>query len=169
VVESYGVDFSSPVCLYSDVSNYAGGCCITQLRPDPLPPDGQLSEKLIEVPILFDSFVFSSTQCNYSTYKKELCAIVEFCCKYRHYFFSKEASIIFTDHKPLTYFLDSSQLEGIYAHWASELSALYVSIQWIAGRRNKVADALSRTIFPDCDGADEVLESLGYIDTESQP
>ena len=119
------------------------------------------------MPILFDSFVFSSTQYNYRTYKKELCVIVKFCHKYRHYFFSKEASIIFTDHKPLTYFLDSSQLEGIYARWASELSALYVSIQWIAGRRNKVADALSRTIFPDYDGADEVLESLGYIDTES--
>ena len=120
------------------------------------------------MPILFDLFVFSSTQCNYSTYKKELYTIVEFCCKYRYYFFSKEVLIIFTDHKPLTYFLDSLQLEGIYTHWASELSALYVSIQWIAGRRNKVTDALSRTIFPDCDGTDEVLESLGYIDTESQ-
>jgi hypothetical protein len=129
VVESYGVDFSRPVCLYSDASNYTGSCCITQLYPDLLPLDSQSSERLIKVPILFDSFVFSSTQYNYSTYKKELYTIVEFCHKYYHYFFSKEVSIIFTDHKPLTYFLDSSQLEGIYTRWASELSALYVSIQ----------------------------------------
>jgi hypothetical protein len=169
VVETYRVDFSCPVRLYSDASKYTRGYCITQLRPNPLPLDGQQSEKPIEVPILFDSFVFSSTQCNYRTYKRELCAIVEFCHKYRHYFFSKESSIIFTDHKPLTYFLDSSQLKGIYTHWASELSSLHVSIQWIAGRQNKVTDTLSRTIFPDCDSTDEVLESLGYIDTESQP
>ena len=129
MVKSYGVDFSRPVRLYSDASNYASSYCITQLRPDLLPPDGQSSEKLIEVPIFFDLFVFSLTQRNYRTYKKEPCVIVKFCCKYRHYFFSKEASIIFTDHKPLTYFLDSSQLKGIYVHWASELSALYVSIQ----------------------------------------
>jgi hypothetical protein len=107
VVKSYSIDFSCPVCLYLDTSNYTGGCCITQLRPDLLPLDGQSSEKLIEVPILFDLFVFSSTQYNYRTYKKELCTIVEFCCKYYYYFFSKEVLIIFIDHKPLTYFLDS--------------------------------------------------------------
>jgi hypothetical protein len=82
VVESYSVDFSRPVCLYYNTSNYTSGCCITQLRLDPLPLDGQSSEKLIEVPILFDSFVFSSTQYNYSTYKKELYVIIEFYYKY---------------------------------------------------------------------------------------
>ena len=82
MVKSYGVNFSRPVRLYLDASNYTGGYCITQLRPDPLPLDSQSSEKLIEVPILFDSFVFSSTQCNYRTYKKELYVIIEFYYKY---------------------------------------------------------------------------------------
>jgi hypothetical protein len=116
VVELYSINFSRPVYLYLDVSNYTSGYYITQLRPDLLPLDSQSSEKLIKVPILFDLFVFSSTQYNYRTYKKELYIIIKFYCKYYYYFFSKEVSIIFTDYKPLTYFLDSLQLEGIYIY-----------------------------------------------------
>jgi hypothetical protein len=87
------------------------------MRLNPLPPEGASNKsltQLIEVPILFDSFVFTKTQRQYSTYKRELCAIVKFACKYCHYF-NCPGSIILTDHKPLTGFLDSPYIEGIYA------------------------------------------------------
>jgi hypothetical protein len=81
------------------------------------------------VPILFDSFVFTPCQRNYSTYKRELCAIVEFVRKYRHYFRATEESIIFTDHKPLVNFINSLFVKGIYARWSAELSVLNVRIE----------------------------------------
>lgn len=68
-----------------------------------------------EVPIAYDSFTFSKSQRNYGTYKKELCAIVEFARRYEHMLRGTEPSVILTDQKPLTYFLSSSILDGIYA------------------------------------------------------
>jgi hypothetical protein len=46
------------------------------------------------------------------------------------------------------------------------LLTLHVSIQWIEGKRNIVADSLSRTVFPDLDSTlqDEDLKSLGHIE-----
>lgn len=66
----------------------------------------QLREKVV-LSILYDSFLFKNPQRNYSTYKRELCAIIEFCRRHRHYFTARETSIIFTDHKPLTWFINS--------------------------------------------------------------
>ena len=54
VVESYGFDFSKPAQLYSDASGFGGSCCITQMRLNPLPPEGASNKsltQLIEVPI----------------------------------------------------------------------------------------------------------------------
>ena len=104
----------------------------------------------VEVPVLYDSFTFSPTQRKYPTYKRELCAIITFCKKYdylcKHPY---KPAIVHTDHKPLTYFLGSDLHEGIYGNWADSLRRLNLSIQYIPGHRNKVADGLSRTIFDD--------------------
>jgi hypothetical protein len=86
------------------------------MRLNPLPPEDTSNKsltQLIEVPILFDSFVFTKAQCQYSTYKRGLCAIVKFACKYRHYFICP-GPISLTGHKPLTGFLDSPYVEDIY-------------------------------------------------------
>ncbi|KAI0994842.1 hypothetical protein K3495_g13340 [Podosphaera aphanis] len=158
-VEMHGWDFSKPVKMYSDASLYGAGCAITQER---IQNDG----KVMEVPIIYDAFTFSKSQFNYGMYKKELCAIVEFSRKYEHMLKSMERSVILTDHKPLTYFLTSSMLDGIYARWASELRCLGVEIKWIPGKINEVADALSRTIFPDSSSNTPPLEEFGEMISE---
>lgn len=66
----HGWDFLYAIRLYSDASLFGAGCLITQVQ------------NAAEVPILFDSFTFSKPQRNYSLYKRELLAIVEFCRKY---------------------------------------------------------------------------------------
>jgi len=76
----HGWDFLKAVRLYSDASLYGAGCVITQMRTDPC------SNKLIEVPIAYNAFTFTKTQQNYGAYKRELCAIVEFCRKYDYMF-----------------------------------------------------------------------------------
>ncbi|CAJ2511402.1 Uu.00g070270.m01.CDS01 [Anthostomella pinea] len=54
---------------------------------------------------------------------------------------------ISTNHNPLPFFLLSPKFKGIYARWVDELRILSVGVAYIEGKRNEVADALSRTIF----------------------
>jgi hypothetical protein len=150
VVDMHGYDYTLAVNMYSDASGYGGGCLITQKRGK------------VEVPILFDSFTFTKPQRNYGVYKRELLAIVEFARKHDYMMKGPETSTIHTDHKPITYFLQCSMLEGIYARWACELRSLNIEIVYIPGKRNKVADALSRTIFPD-ENCDDDLSEFGHI------
>lgn len=61
----------------------------------------------VQVPILYDSFLLLKHQRHYGTYKREFFGIVEFCRKHNHYFYSRETYTTYTDHMPLTRFLDS--------------------------------------------------------------
>ncbi|KAI0995731.1 hypothetical protein K3495_g12450 [Podosphaera aphanis] len=149
VVDMFEWDYLEPVRLFTDASLYAGGCVITQIR----------EEK--EVPILYDSVTFSKSEKNYGTYKRELFAMVSFARKHDYMLKGSKTSMIFTDHHPLIYFLESSALEGIYSRWANELRSLNIVIQYIPGPRNKIADGLSRTIFdhPECEATTEIQAS----------
>jgi transposase InsO family protein len=157
VVDMHGWDYRSAVIMYSDASLYGAGCLITQKQGNK------------EVPILLDSFLFTKTQRNYGVYKRELMAIVEFSRKHEHMLRGSDISTVWTDHKPITYFLQCSHLEGIYARWACELRDLHIQILYIPGERNKVADALSRTIFPD-ENCEDNLAEYGHVNrNEGEP
>lgn len=156
-VDMHGHAFDLPVEMYSDASGFAGGCLITQ------------KQEGVVKPLIYDSFVFTKTQRNYGTYKRELCAILEFCRRHGHLFKARTPSVIYTDHKPLVWFIDSPNVEGIYARWASELRLLNARICYIEGTRNKIADALSRTIFPDDDCENDVLiHDLGDLSSQGE-
>ena len=157
-VEMFGLDYRLPVRLYSDASLYAAGCAVTQYQGK------------IEVPILYDSFTFTKPQRNYGVYKRELLAIVEFCRKYEYMLRGTVESVVLTDHLPITHFLKSSLQEGIYARWACELRNLNIRIEYIPGPKNKIADALSRTIFPD-ENCEDDFENMGHLgeDEQGQP
>jgi hypothetical protein len=62
--------------------------------------------------------------------KRELKAIVEFTRKHGYMMQTKEASTIWTDYQPLTYFM--------CARWVSELRSLHVRTQ-IKGKPNAAA------------------------------
>lgn len=148
----HGIDLTKTVHFYTDASAYAAGLAITQFIPA-MRADVPTKNGLVEVPIIYDSFPFTATQRRYPTYKRELFAIMKFASKYdylcKHPY---QQTIIHTDHKPLTHFLKSDAHEGLYGNWADQLRRLNISIQYIPGHRNKVADGLSRTLFdaPGC-------------------
>ena len=152
----YGINLSLPVHLYTDASGYAAGLAVTQFQDATKADVPATKEALVEVPIIYDSFSFNDTQRKYPTYKRELCAIVKFVTKYdylcKHPFIP---AVVHTDHKPLTHFLKSDLHEGIYGHWADQMRRLNLSIQYIPGHRNKVADALSRTLFHSSDYSED--------------
>ena len=64
-------------------------------------------------------------------------------------------TVIHTDHCPLVHFLKSDMHEGIYGHWADKLRRLNIDVKHILGYHNKVADGLTRTLFPSLDCSDE--------------
>ncbi|KXS94598.1 hypothetical protein AC579_10303 [Pseudocercospora musae] len=100
------------------------------------------------------------------TYKRELKVMVTFATKYAHMLHCPQTSTIWTDHKPLTGFLNAEAHEGIYAGWTTELMILDLRIACIEGERNTVADGLSRTIFgPDCGPSEATRQLLKELDT----
>lgn len=147
----HGVNLKLPIHFYTDASNWAAGLAITQFQDAALVDSGK-ENSLVEVLIIYDSFLWSLSQRNYPTYKKELCAIVTFVKKYdylcKHPYLP---TIVHTDHRPLTHFIEADAHEGVYDNWADKLRRLNVTIKYIPGTRNKVADGLSRTLFgSDC-------------------
>ncbi len=72
---------------------------------------------------------------------------------------------------PLTYFLHSYLVYGIYSRWALVLSELNIKIQYIPSKRNVTANALLRAIFGKDYVGNDVLNSLGElgIDKEGEP
>ncbi|POS82252.1 hypothetical protein EPUL_005966, partial [Erysiphe pulchra] len=154
--ERYGYDPEKTASMYTDASKYGTGCVIIQYH--------DVKGVLTERPTLYDSTLLNKTQRNYGTYKRELLAIVTYAKKYSYMFAGKQGKVM-TDHKPLTRFLESPYLEGIYARWNADLSVLNLDIEYISGTRNVIADALSRTIFPDPDSEpDDILLDHGSME-----
>ena len=126
----FGWDPALPVNLYSDASNFAAGCYITQVQ------DGETR------PLVYDSFTLLPAERNYDTYQRELVAIVKFAKKYSHMLNAEQQSVIHKDHKPLVGFINAEYHEDIFARWANKLRLLNIRIQHIEGKKNTVADSL---------------------------
>lgn len=89
----------------------------------------------------------------------------------KHDYFCKHPinmTVVHTDHKPLVHFLKSDIHEGIYGHWADKLRRLNIEIKYIPGKRNKVADGLSRTLFleEDCSSDQAVQEAISRLSAD---
>ena len=140
-VERHGFDNNLSTILEADGSDRCGGAVIKQVKPTGL-----------EVVILYDSFVLSPAEARYGTFKKELCVIIHMLKKWNCYLGGIRPTIVKSDHQPLLGFQDSAgrgAVEGIYARWAEILEQSNVTWQYLPGRKNRGADAMSRTIFPD--------------------
>lgn len=156
-VALHGWDPALPCVAHIDASAFAGGLYVTQKQGDTV------------VPIMYDSFTFSKTERNYSTYKRELRAMVYFCTKHSHMFMGSKTSEVRTDHRPLTGFLNSDTHEDIYARWLEKLRPLNIKITYIPGRENVVADALSRTLFDEgCTATTLAKKLLGETERHDQ-
>ena len=141
-LERYGFDPAKDSICECDGSQYAGGGVIKQLAPD------NKSERVI----LFDSFMLSPAERRYGTYKKELCVIIHMLDKWHCYLGGIRPTVMRTDQRPLLGFQDSAgkgQVDGIYARWAEMLERSNIVWEYIPGRKNKGADAMSRTYWPD--------------------
>ncbi|KAK0401167.1 hypothetical protein QR680_015624 [Steinernema hermaphroditum] len=75
----------------------------------------------------------------------ELSSIVSALREFRPYIYGSPITVtVFTDHKPLTYLMQKSSSNACLARWLIELQGYDLKIQYVEGKKNSVADALSR-------------------------
>ncbi|KAI8480272.1 hypothetical protein Bbelb_419750 [Branchiostoma belcheri] len=127
-------DFTASLILYTDASNSAIGAVLTQ-------PDDS-GERVIS----YASKTLTKQERNWSTYDRELWAVVWSIRHYRSYLAGQSFSVV-TDHKPLVGLspsLISNDPTGRRARWAIELSTYDFTITYRAGKSHNNADAMSR-------------------------
>jgi hypothetical protein len=126
-------DVEKPFVINTDASDYAVGAVLQQDIGSGLQPVGFMSKKL------------SATQCSYSAYEKELYAILCALNEWKHYLYeSTHKTVIVTDHNPLQYVLKQKKVTPKLARWIDTLQQFNLSIIHQSGKKNIVADSLSR-------------------------
>ena len=94
-------------------------------------------------PITYFSEKLKGSYLNYSTYDKELYALVKALKNWQHYLFPKEF-VIHSDHESLKYLKGQSKLNKSQAKWVEFIEQFPYVIKHKQGKTNVVADALSR-------------------------
>ena len=122
-----------PFILQTDASSVAIGAVLLQFYAD----------ANRELPVAFYSRALSQTERRYSTYEKELLAVVKATEHFRVYLLGRSYTLR-TDHSPIRG-LSRSKLEIMRVErWAMRLSEFDFQVEIVKGRDNVVADALSR-------------------------
>ena len=104
----------------------------------------QMDNNNRERPISFCSRVLKGAEKNYCTLDREALAI-KFVLERHKYILLGQPIIVRSDHMPLKYLFKQSDLGARQARWLNHLLEFDIKeIQHIAGKKNVVADALSR-------------------------
>ena len=120
-------DPNKPFEVHCDASNTAVGAMLSQ--------DSR--------PIEFLSRSLSNPQRHYPVHDKELLSIITSLKKWQSYIGIQKVTV-FTDHKPLRHLLSQRSLSDRQIRWLSFISLFDVSIDYLPGSNNVIADILSR-------------------------
>ncbi|VDN30654.1 unnamed protein product, partial [Cylicostephanus goldi] len=71
---------------------------------------------------------------------------------------------IFSDHRPLTYLLKHNKTHDNLARWVVELQSYNITIEYLKGSSNVVADCLSRSVTPQTHVQDTTPESEDIVE-----
>src|SRR5436305_933865 len=114
-------------------------------------------------PASFYSRKLNSAEHNYPTHDLELLAIVAALRAFEHHLLGTKFTII-TDHQSLQYFLSQRNLSPRQSRWQLELSKFDFDIQYIEGKKNLIADALSRLSEPKTSSPSATPDSEAFAD-----
>ena len=136
-----------PIIVETDTSDYAlGATGILSIETD----SGEVH------PVAYHSRTFTSPELNYDTHDKELLAIFEAFCVWRHFLEGSGTPVdIVTDHKNLEYFSTTKVLTRRQARWSEYLSQFNLVIRFRPGRLGTKPDFLTRCwdVYPNNDYA----------------
>ena len=93
--------------------------------------------------IAFESRKLKDYECHYSINNKDMLAILHALTKFRQYLVGRKIKIK-TDHNSLKHFLEQKELNERQQKWVSKVQAYDFEIEYVKGKNNLVADALSR-------------------------
>nr|GEV97192.1 hypothetical protein [Tanacetum cinerariifolium] len=124
-------NWSLPFTLECDASGVGIGVVLTQ--------NGR--------PLTYFSSSLKGTMLSWSTYEKEMLAVVKAIRKWRHYLLGR-TFVVKTDHMSLKYLLEQHITMPAQAKWLSKLLGYDYKIEYKKRVSNKGADALSRR--PEC-------------------
>jgi len=128
-------DPTKQITIETDASDTAIGACLSQSDDE--------TRRLR--PVAFYSRKMNSAELNYDIYDKELLAIVQALQEWRVYCEGAQHQVkILTDHKNLSFFMTTKQLNRRQTRWAETLARYNFIIQYQKGSENARADALSR-------------------------
>jgi hypothetical protein len=116
-------------------------------------------------PVAYDSTQLRDAELNYPVHKKELLAIIWALKKWQVELLGAHINV-FTDHQMLQNFNTQRDLSQQQAQWAEYMSQYDLSITYIKGEDNSVADALSRRTDTNAD-TDRVCAAILSISTDS--
>jgi len=147
-LELFQIQPDKPFVMHTDASDFAIGAVISQER------DGQM------VPVGFYSRKLTGSQLNWTPREKETYAIVSALRKWAGWI-GFQPIIIKTDHKAfenwVTEHVDTpSGPRGRRARWHECLSQFNLSVEYLKGEDNVVADAMSRYAYPASSAKEDV-------------
>ena len=158
-------ELDRPFFLYTDASKYAWGAVLTQPHKF---EDGLESH----LPVHYCSGLLNGPQINWAALTKEAFAIYQAVKKLAIYITGCDVTIR-TDHRPLQKFLLKETLNDKVNRWGLELEQFQLKLEYIEGKKNTLADTLSRLVEmnPDVVQPDEVEgEEFGYpVFTRERP
>ena len=125
--------------LSTDASDVGLGFVLSQDQVPPEDPEGEMRE----VVIAYGSRTLSAAERHYCVTRKELLAVVHGVLTFKNYLLLRPF-LIRTDHSSLKYLHRMKQAEGQLARWLDLLQPFTFTIEYIPGRENGPADALSR-------------------------
>jgi hypothetical protein len=127
-------DQSKPFQIKSDASKVATGAVLTQLDSN-----GD------QHPVAFLSKTFSETKRKYEIYNCKLLGIIRALKEWRHYIQGfGHTTIVYSNHKNLTYFRTAQKLNDRQARWSLYLSGFDLKLIHLPGMKMVQSDALSR-------------------------
>ena len=129
-------DFTKEFCITTDASKHACGAVLTQEH------QGK------QLPIAYASKTFTKGESNKSTIEQELTAIHWAITHFRPYFYGKHF-LIRTDHRPLSYLFSMKNPSSKLTRMRLDLEEYDFTVEYLRGKDNYVADALSRITIDD--------------------
>ena len=137
-------DVNKQFTLHVDASAYSVGAILSQEGSHTTKTLAQHQKPVLH-PVAYYSATFTPTEWNYDIYERELLAIMKALAHWRHYLrWTKTPFIICTDHANLQYWKSPRNLNHRTARWHADLQEYDYILEYIPGKTNTTADALSR-------------------------